>query len=359
MPKGDAEELRADLDDGHTRIANLMLEGLCCAPLSGAQYAVSLFIIRRTYGWAKQRDRDSGKMDAMTCDEIADGTGLSRSGVSKAISGLLRSNVILQEEVRPGNYMAYGMNPDVASWGTISREWRTCKQALRDAREGHRYNRNGSNPSTPNRRDFSPERDRPSNQKGIDLTPEQDRASTRTGERLHPNRVEVGALNPTGSGAQGTPTDNRQKGLQKGGQTATAPPAHSEQERTDGERPTALPATTRILTTICDDWQPAKLTAWLKAAGRSLQSTAARQVHLDDAALAAELQRTPPTGSSRGDWYVDKLIERLQRTPASRSGAPPEFIALEGECPEEEGGMQIWHYKLEKWLAQREQSAAG
>ena len=58
-------------------------------------------------------------------------------------------------------------------------------------------------------------------------------------------------------------------------------------------------------------------------------------------------------------WYVDKLIERLQRTPAARSGAPPEFIALEGECPEEEGGMQIWHYKLEKWLAQREQSAAG
>ncbi len=140
---------------------------------------------------------------------------------------------------------------------------------------------------------------------------------------------------------------------------ATAPPAHSEQERTDGERPTALPATTRILTTIFEDWQPAKLTAWLKAAGRSLQSTAARQVHLDDAGLAAELQRTPPTGSSRGDWYVDKLIERLQRTPASSSGAPPEFIALEGECPDEEGGMQIWHYKLEKWLAQREQSAAG
>lgn len=139
---------------------------------------------------------------------------------------------------------------------------------------------------------------------------------------------------------------------------ATAPPAHSEQERTDGER-LRLPAATEALLSVFPDWKPAQVTEWISGAIRSVQSVAGQMVGLTDEMLATEIRRVPPVISKPGVWYVDKLIERLQRTPAARSGAPPEFIALEGECPEEEGGMQIWHYKLEKWLAQREQSAAG
>lgn len=142
------------------------------------------------------------------------------------------------------------------------------------------------------------------------------------------------------------------------GAIPTAPPALSEQERTDGER-LRLPAATEALLSVFPDWKPAQVTEWISGAIRSVQSVAGQMVGLTDEMLATEIRRVPPVISKPGVWYVDKLIERLQRTPAARSGAPPEFIALEGECPEEEGGMQIWHYKLEKWLAQREQSAAG
>lgn len=97
------------------------------------------------------------------------------------------------------------------------------------------------------------------------------------------------------------------------GAIPTAPPAHSEQEKTDGERPTALPATTRILTTIFEDWQPARYTAWLQEAAASVASVAGQQVGLTDELLAHELQTLPPVESSKGGWYCDKLIERLQR----------------------------------------------
>lgn len=215
MPKGDAELLRADIDDGHTRVANLLLEGLCCAPLSGAQYAVALFIIRRTYGWAKQKDRASGKLDAMTAEEIADGTALSRGGVHKALQALGAANIIIQEQVRPGNYMAYGMNPDVGSWGLTNREWRTCKQALRDAREGYRYNRGG-----------------------VEVSPVRGGGLTEKGQRSDPEISEGHGAKPTGTGLQGTSTAVRQKGLQKGGQ-GTAPPAPAEQGTSTANAPAA------------------------------------------------------------------------------------------------------------------------
>ena len=50
MAKGDAEQLRADMDDGYTGIANLLVEALACCPLTSTEYAVCLFIMRRTYG---------------------------------------------------------------------------------------------------------------------------------------------------------------------------------------------------------------------------------------------------------------------------------------------------------------------
>ena len=142
MAKGDAEKLRADLDDGYTGIANLLVEALACCPLTSTEYAVCLFIMRRTYGWAKSKDRTTGKMDRMTADEIAAGTARPRRTVEGAIASLKRAHVILHVQVEPGNVMAYGMNPNVAEWGLPTPEWSWSKTQLREARDGSTYTPN-------------------------------------------------------------------------------------------------------------------------------------------------------------------------------------------------------------------------
>lgn len=142
MPKGDADLLRADIDDGYTGIANLLVEALACCPLTSTEYAVCLFIMRRTYGWAKSKDRATGKMDRMIAEEIASGTARPKRTVETAIASLKRANVILHVQVEPANVMAYGMNPNVAEWGLPTPEWAWAKTQLREARDSNIYTPN-------------------------------------------------------------------------------------------------------------------------------------------------------------------------------------------------------------------------
>jgi len=183
VPKGDADNLRADLDDGYAQVANLLLEALCCAPLSAAEYAVVLFVIRRTYGWAKHQRRDTGKVDCMTAEQIASGTALSRSGVHKSLQELTKANIIIREPAKAGNYFSYGMNTDIAQWGLSTPDWKTCKQTLRDARDNSIYNPNG-----------------------LQVSPKRVIGITQTGERSNPSVLEVGAVKPTATGDEGTST---------------------------------------------------------------------------------------------------------------------------------------------------------
>jgi len=219
MPKGDADNLRADIDDGFAKVSNLLLEALCCAPLTGSEYAVVLFIMRRTYGWAKNGDRDSGLADTMTARQIATGTHQSNRTVEGALASLQRSHVILREQVNSSGFCRYGMNPEVSEWGTTAPEWKEAKVVLREGRETGAY------------------------------TPEsvQVYAHERKGIRQEAGRstlqgVQVGAFSPTGTGPEGTPTktltesltesSNREggtaplDGAENGaGQQQTAPPA--------------------------------------------------------------------------------------------------------------------------------------
>ncbi|HGK4616795.1 TPA: replication protein, partial [Yersinia enterocolitica] len=47
----------ADLDDGYTRLATMILEELAGADFTKRQFKVLLAVIRLTYGWNKPRDR--------------------------------------------------------------------------------------------------------------------------------------------------------------------------------------------------------------------------------------------------------------------------------------------------------------
>jgi len=185
MPKGDAEDLRADLDDGYAKVANLLLEALACAPLTGTEHAVVYFVFRRTFGWAKKRDQRSGKMDAMTAEEIAQGTARPTSSIRRALQSLVKAHVLISTPVKAGNYFAYGVNPDVFSWGLPNPEWKDAKTQLREAKERGTYK-----------------------QKRADLyaelrTPIRNNAHTPT-----QNCAEGGAFSPAVPGPNDAPTDS-------------------------------------------------------------------------------------------------------------------------------------------------------
>lgn len=180
-PKSDANDLRADLDDGYARVANLLLEAASCAPLSGGEFRVLMFVVRRTYGWAQHGDRQTGKMDTMTAAEIAKGTGLPKGTVANAVGSLCRANVLLTDlaVTKNQNIRRYGVNPDVNAWGEVTSDWSMYRVTLKDARETYTYNRVDLYPNT-----------------GIPL-PENRQRSTR-------NQAEVSALRPTRAGADDT-----------------------------------------------------------------------------------------------------------------------------------------------------------
>lgn len=134
VAKGDDLDLKADLDGGFARVSNTLLEALSCAPLSGAEFRVVMFVIRRTYGWA-QKDRPSwNKMDTFTRSEVARATNLP-SGTAGAAIATLQKVHVLHALAMANNKRAYGMNTRVDEWGDGTTAWACVQAALKDARD--------------------------------------------------------------------------------------------------------------------------------------------------------------------------------------------------------------------------------
>ncbi len=200
-PKSDSADLRADIDDGYARVANLLLEAASCAPLSGGEFRIIMFVARRTYGWAKHEDRETGKLDTMTAAQIMTGTGLPKGTVGNCLSSLCKANVLLTELALPDtNRRRYGINPDVNSWGEATADWSMYRVTLKDARERGSYNREDLLPNT-----------------GIPL-PENRQRSSR-------NQAEVGAQTPRGAGDEGVPTTSLYNELDNEQDEGIAPPS--------------------------------------------------------------------------------------------------------------------------------------
>lgn len=69
------------LENGHTQIANEILEAFCRAFPGGANAQVLLAIIRRTYGWRKRED-------AISISQLQEMTGLARRTIIYALQNL-------------------------------------------------------------------------------------------------------------------------------------------------------------------------------------------------------------------------------------------------------------------------------
>ncbi len=109
MPKGDREILKADIEDGYTPLANLILEALAMAKISGVQKGICMFLFRRTYGWGI-------KEDSISLKEFAEAVDTSASYVSKQLKQLIEWNIIIRTSYEPGKVPAYTFNTRVEQW---------------------------------------------------------------------------------------------------------------------------------------------------------------------------------------------------------------------------------------------------
>lgn len=97
------EQRVAELEDGYTRLANVLYDELIGADLTKNQSKVAHAICRKTYGYGK-------KMDRISDSQLAELTRLPRQKVNKAKNELIAMKVIL----RDGHQI--GPNKRISEW---------------------------------------------------------------------------------------------------------------------------------------------------------------------------------------------------------------------------------------------------
>ncbi|ELQ3860087.1 replication protein [Salmonella enterica] len=116
----------ADLDDGFTRLANMLLEEYAGADLTKRQFKVLLAVLRLTYGWNKPMDRIANS-------QIAQIARLPEKRVSEARVQLVGMNLLTQvgRSIGPNKNTAEWLLPAGESCGTEN----PSKQGTNDEEE--------------------------------------------------------------------------------------------------------------------------------------------------------------------------------------------------------------------------------
>ena len=100
------------LENGHLRIANEIVDHLCRYRLSGQEWQILWVIIRKTYGWRK-------KMDRISKSQFAELTGIDRRKCSTILKRLEEKKVIIRGVPQKGDSrkaVTYGLNKDYRDW---------------------------------------------------------------------------------------------------------------------------------------------------------------------------------------------------------------------------------------------------
>src|SRR3989338_2000960 len=80
------------LENGHTRIANEILEAIVHTAILGSEFQILFFVIRKTYGYQKKEDR-------ISLTQFEKWTGLSRATVVKALKNLVIRNILVKTAI--------------------------------------------------------------------------------------------------------------------------------------------------------------------------------------------------------------------------------------------------------------------
>jgi len=100
-------ECNPQLENGHTRIANELLDAVIRYPFNGTEQAIVLLIMRRTYGWSKKKAFISYK-------EIKDATGKDIRNIKKYVKKLIEEKVIVKEACKGKN--VFSLNKRYSGW---------------------------------------------------------------------------------------------------------------------------------------------------------------------------------------------------------------------------------------------------
>jgi len=118
MPKGDRLKLKADPEDGTTPIANLLLEAVAMAKISGLQKGAILYLWRRTYGWVEGGERL--KERKIPLSEWINALDSEKSRVSKTLGELEAMGIIKRRIADMWGGYYYSINTNVKSWNSNS-----------------------------------------------------------------------------------------------------------------------------------------------------------------------------------------------------------------------------------------------
>ncbi|ABC27500.1 phage replication protein O [Hahella chejuensis KCTC 2396] len=103
----EASPIKADLDNGYTRVANELLNALARIDLSGREFKIVNAVMRKTFGFNKA-------MDWISLEQLVEMTGISRRHLPSLITGLVRAKVIRREG--ESNVKKYAVNTRLGEW---------------------------------------------------------------------------------------------------------------------------------------------------------------------------------------------------------------------------------------------------
>ena len=99
------------LENGYTKIANEILDALVLLKLPGVELRITLFIIRKTYGYNK-------KSDWISNSQFVSGTGLEKSNVCRALNKLTYKKVVVKDDNK--GMPKYRLNKKYKEWRLLS-----------------------------------------------------------------------------------------------------------------------------------------------------------------------------------------------------------------------------------------------
>ena len=101
-------------ENGHTDIANEIMDALAKIRISGEARQVLDFIIRKTYGWHHKWDR-------IALSQFLNGTGLKKNTVCRAINKLKSMNLIVTKKEND-NITSYCFNKHYNAWKSLPKK---------------------------------------------------------------------------------------------------------------------------------------------------------------------------------------------------------------------------------------------
>mgnify|MGYP001827931141 FL=1 len=111
------------VENGHTRIADELLDAIIRHPLTKRQYKVLLAILRKTYGFGKLEDDISSS-------QLAKLTGLTSAHCRGTLIELEKLNIVAAQRGRYGKLVI--LNKDYDTWGVLKQDVpkqdRTCPE---------------------------------------------------------------------------------------------------------------------------------------------------------------------------------------------------------------------------------------